>query len=843
MTGPGPRTRAFVEWILAHGRVLWTIALLLAVPSAFRTALLYAHLKSDIEALLPHEAPSARAIDELRARMPGLQYLGVIVDTGTAENLPKGEAFVDDLARRIRAYPKGLVRRVRTGAAEEREFLERHAPLYVELSDLREIRRRIEQRRDYEVAKGLDLSIEDDPAPPLSFEDLRAKYEKRAGGGHAATEHDRFSSAEKHATMLLVELAEFETGRGRGAELLSRVQADVRALGGPERYAPGMRVGYTGDVAISVEETSALMQDLSLSSVLVVVAVAAVVLLYYRWWPSLVVLVAPLLLATLYSFALASLPPFGVTELNSNTAFLGSIIVGNGINFGILLVARYVEERRRGAPVQEALVTASWGSRAGTLAASLAAGSSYAALSFTEFQGFRQFGVIGGIGMVVSWVTAQVLIPPLVSWIESAPNRAPARHGSGPLVTAFVARAVGRAPAAIAVAALVLTAFAAWRVRSLSAASLEYDFSKLRRADTWVSGEGYWGRRMDALLGAYLTPMVVLTDSKEEARAIGARLRRDRERSPLADFVAEVRTAEDVLPREQAEKLAEARAIRRLVTPRMRAALTDEQRRTLDRFLGSASDGEIRESDLPPTFTAGLRERDGHIDRAVLVYPKPSHALWEGPAIERFVSALRNVAAASPGRPGRVAGSLSLSADILARIRHDGPLASAIAFFGAAATVLVVFRLSATSALVLGSLVVGVLWLAASTVVLGVRINFANFIAFPITFGIGVDYAVNVMTRYVQDGSRDVGAAIRSTGGAVGLCSLTTIIGYSSLLLAENRALFLFGVLAVLGEIACLTTAIVALPAVLDAWNQRRGLAGPAARREPEVDGAGLRMR
>jgi predicted RND superfamily exporter protein len=56
---------------------------------------------------------------------------------------------------------------------------------------------------------------------------------------------------------------------------------------------------------------------------------------------------------------------------------------------------------------------------------------------------------------------------------------------------------------------------------------------------------------------------------------------------------------------------------------------------------------------------------------------------------------------------------------------------------------------------------------------------------------------------------------LRATGSAVALCSLTTIIGYSSLLVAENRALFLFGVVAVLGELACLTTALTLLPAVL----------------------------
>jgi predicted RND superfamily exporter protein len=102
-----------------------------------------------------------------------------------------------------------------------------------------------------------------------------------------------------------------------------------------------------------------------------------------------------------------------------------------------------------------------------------------------------------------------------------------------------------------------------------------------------------------------------------------------------------------------------------------------------------------------------------------------------------------------------------------------------------------------------------------ATTLLHVKINFCNFVAYPITFGIGVDYAVNVMVRYVQDGEHDVNGAVRSTGAAVGLCSLTTIIGYSSLLLAKNRALYAFGLTAVLGEIACLTAAVVALPAVL----------------------------
>jgi hypothetical protein len=328
---------------------------------------------------------------------------------------------------------------------------------------------------------------------------------------------------------------------------------------------------------------------------------------------------------------------------------------------------------------------------------------------------------------------------------------------------------------------------------------------------------------MEALLGTYLTPTVLLADDVPQARALAAKIGRMRVALPLSERVAAVRTIDDVLPTDQAAKRAEVRAIRELLTPRVRSAIAPDQLRDVDRLLDTG-ETPLDGADLPATLVAGLRERDGELGREVLVFPRPSRALWQGAPLQEFVDALR-AAARTPGltggRPARVAGSLPLSADILASIRRDGPIASAVALLGVVAAVFVILGVSRAGALVIASLVVAVLWLVAATLFLGVRINFANFIAYPITFGIGVDYAVNVVCRRMQRPRGDIGEVLRSTGGAVALCSLTTILGYSSLLMAKNRGLLLFGVIAVLGELCCLSTAIVVLPAVL-AWAQRR---------------------
>jgi hypothetical protein len=814
-TEPEPLARRFVAWTLRHGRTLWAVAILLALPAAWRTAQLYQRLRGDVEELLPRQAPSVLAVDELRQRMPGLQYLGVVVDMGSAANAPAAQRFLADLAQRVRQYPAELQRGVYASDAEERAFLEAHAPLYVSLDDLRTLRARVAARRDYEVAKETGALLDEVPPPPLDFSDIAARYQNAMPKG--GTGGGSYVSAPLATGVLLIEVGGFSTSAARGRHLLDRVKEDVRALD-LVSYAPGMRVGYAGDVAISVEELSALVSDLSVSSVLVVALVLAVIALYYRWSRGIAALLLPLLLSAVYAFGLASLPPFGVTELNSNTAFLGSILIGNGINFGIVLLARYVEERRGARGVEDALAVAVSGSRAGTLTAALAACVSYGSLVLTQFRGFRQFGIIGGLGMILAWATAFLLMPPLLAWLDSSPRTAPTAHASGAGLeswTARLARGVVRVPRWVVFAGACAIALSVAEVSTFTAdKNLETDMSHLRRSDTWTRGEGYWGRRMDAVLARYLTPTVILANDAAHARSIAGALREEAKSAPLSEEIQAIRTIDDVLPRDQEAKLEEVRALREEMTPRLRAAIADKDRALADRLLDSASLTTIGIHDLPHRLTTAMVERDGTYGRTVLVYPQKRQALWQGEGIEAFTRALRD---ASARAGGKVAGSLPLSADILQSIRHDGPRASLAAFLGVVAIVVVLFRWRVTTLFVLAALLTGVLWLAAGTMALGVKVNFANFIAFPITFGIGVDYSVNVVSRFLDDPERDVVRAVRSTGSAVLLCSLTTVIGYSSLLLAENRALRLFGVVAVLGEIACIVASLTLLPAVL-AW-------------------------
>src|SRR5262249_61735596 len=165
------------------------------------------------------------------------------------------------------------------------------------------------------------------------------------------------------------------------------------------------------------------------------------------------------------------------------------------------------------------------------------------------------------------------------------------------------------------------------------------------------------------------------------------------------------------------------------------------------------------------------------------------------------------------GENAQAVGQALLFSDIIFAILRDGPKATALALLAAMAVVFLVLRHARSALTVLFGLMLGVAWLVGAAAFARVRVNFLNFVVLPITFGIGVDYAVNILQRYRLEGRGSLPWVIRETGGAVALCSSTTMIGYSSLVVADNQALAGFGLLASLGELSCLSAALVVLPA------------------------------
>ncbi|RYZ04970.1 MAG: hypothetical protein EOO73_21490 [Myxococcales bacterium] len=807
------------HFVMQHSRWVLTIAALLGVVCGYRTVLTYSSLKSELEELLPRSAPSVAAIQELRQRLPGLRFLGVVLETDDPARAADADRFLDRLTERVRQYPPDLVRGVRLDTKAEREFAERYALQLMEPADVKKLRDAVEARRDFEVSRAMGSDLDDeadaDKPPELPLEELRSKYQSRFGAAASARQGDRFVSPDGRDRALLIQTSSTSTGFEADSRLLTRVQADVAQLGG----APaGSRLGYAGDVATRVEETHGLASDLGISSAVVALLVIGSLIWFYRSWTALVALFVPLALGTWAGFALVALPPLSIRYLNTNTAFLGSIVIGNGINSGIMLLSRIQEELALKKSVRDAVATGVDESWRATLAAALASAASYVSLVFTDFRGFNQFGWIGGFGIVMCWAAMYVVMPALcVSLGERLRPRAAAASGAAPSrgLAAKVAELTMKHRKLVLAGLAITAAISVAGLATRRGDWIEYDLSKLRRKDSWVNGERYWGKRMDAATGRYLTPSVVMAKRAADVPQLEARLRELKEKGGAGDLIAEVRSAQQLLPDYRAESIKEGALLKSAITPKLRSKLKDSERELLDRALSDRSLVPLTPADLPEAFAAGLRERDGTIGRSVLVFPKVGGGTWQSERLAAFTRDLRQAAAAA----GAIAaGPLLLSSDLADALRSDGPRVTLLSFLCVLGICVAAFGVYskqawAFSALSIGTLLLGVSFMLGLLSWSGAKLNFSNFVALPITFGISADYSINMLRRFQSGDESEAG--LSNASGALAMCSATTVIGWGALLLVENQALFSFGVFAISGELASLVAATLALPAVL----------------------------
>ncbi|MGZ6143286.1 MAG: efflux RND transporter permease subunit, partial [Myxococcales bacterium] len=773
---------------------------------------LYGDLRTDLRELLPQGAPAAVGLEELEKRIGGLSHLAIVV---TTDDLKAGERFVDAVAKRLLALPPSLVSRVHWRVDAEKGFLEQHGALYADMKDLVSARDALKNAAAKANPLLVDLSDEAEASPAPNLDEavgrIKSAYSRldRFPDGYLAGENG-------HTLVMLVSPPGAAVSLEDDQKLFEAVDGVIRSLN-PTGFHPSIRVGYGGEVRGVIEAQEALVRDLELSGVLVLLTVGLAIVFYYRTVRAVPLLVLPLFTGVAITFALSRAV---IHYLNPNTAFLGSIIVGNGINAGIILLARYLEERRRGSDLHASLPTALKATWLATFAASGAAAVSYGSLGAVSFRGFNQFAFMGFFGMLICWLATYAFMPPLIVLQErlwpyrdlSTPRRV-VGWVAGPFAQVMLKKPM--LPVLLTAALTVGSVYAAFQ---FAQDPIQYDFRKLGSRSGQHQGAAFWDKHVDAVLQSYQTPTVVLTDSAEQAQSIARAMEKEKDQEGPAGTIESVVTLQEFLPQDQPRKLELLREIFGMLDKRPRSELPPEVRRLRERTRLEP----VSLRDVPERLTGAFVEKDGRRGRIVLVYPTLNTDAAHGREQMLHTRAVRETAL-KVDPTARVAGQIVLTTDIVNAITNDGVFTGFLSFIAVALLTFLVMRSLKDAAWVIGSLTLGVLWMGGAMTVLSLKFNFVNFAVLPITFGIGVDYAVNLYQRYRQAGSVEV--ALAASGGAVALCSLTTIIGYATLVTADNQAIQSFGLTAVIGEVTCLSAALFALPAILSLRDRKTAVA------------------
>jgi hopanoid biosynthesis associated RND transporter like protein HpnN len=139
--------------------------------------------------------------------------------------------------------------------------------------------------------------------------------------------------------------------------------------------------------------------------------------------------------------------------------------------------------------------------------------------------------------------------------------------------------------------------------------------------------------------------------------------------------------------------------------------------------------------------------------------------------------------------------------------------AFAIAFLATAVILLLVLRNIKDTMLVLLPLLLASLFTAASTVLLKIPFNFANIIALPLLFGLGVDSGIHMAHRlhYWRPSERNLLGGSEAKGVFFG--ALTTVFSFCSLAFTSHQGTASMGLLLAVGLMLTLACALVVLPA------------------------------
>ncbi|HVZ71492.1 MAG TPA: MMPL family transporter [Polyangia bacterium] len=809
---PDERFDKYATWVDRRRRVIVAVGALVALVGLALALRLPIH--ADWSNLLPPGERSVRDLDQIQSRTSSL---GLVLCAVESDDPALRARAAHRLAERLRAVDNSLIANVVVDDGLARRFAWDHRFLVASLPDLEEARDAIKSRIARANPLYVSLDENGDAEAQAAFDRLRTRL--RAAEKKVASP-DEIVSGDGRVQLVIVEAPFPSASVTQGERLvatLGPILEDVR-----REVGPGVALGMTEDIVIGVAEHRAVLEGMSLAILLTVTIVGLSLFFYYRSWPALLALFGSLGVGTLATFGVTRL---AIGSLNSVSAFLSSIVVGNGINFGILVVARHLEERRAGRVGTGALAVALRGSFAGTVTAALAASVAYGSLVVTDFRGFRDFGVIGGVGMVLCWTSAYTVLPALLATLE---RRGLVRARPEPRLGPLLGRLLPRRPETVLVGAGALALAAALVTgRFLAGDPLEYDWQRMRSDGGLAREARRWMATIDAAFGRQLVGgFVVGLGTPEEARAVERTLKQRAEDEPGVDaskaLFRKVGSIDDYVPADQDQKLATLGEIRKLFD-RHAEALTEDLGAAEVRRLRPPDDLQaLTVADVPEMLARRFVERDGRVGRLLFANQASRFDGWNG---RHMIAFAKSVRALDLPPSTAIGGGAFVFADILDAVVRAGPRATLVAIAGVVLFVLVILGPSRHALVTLVCLAEGTALMIASAALMGLKVNFLDFAALPITLGIGVDYAVNVATRERTEGPGSARHALVTTGGVVALCSWTTIVGYGSLLLSANAGIRSFGLTAILGEATCLATALTLAPALLTVLGRRAAVA------------------
>ncbi len=634
-----------------------------------------------------------------------------------------------------------------------------------------------------------------------------------------------------------------------GARASSAIRQVARALAlTPDR---GVRVRLTGPVPLADEEFATIAERADVMGIAMLLAVTLSLWMAVGSFRLIFCILATLGAGLSLTMALGLLA-VGVFNIIS-IAFV-ALFVGLGVDFAIQFSVRYRSERHRKDDLEAALQRAGW--RVGTPLALAAAATAAGFFSFmpTDYVGVAELGLIAGMGMIIAFGLSISLLPALIVVVKPAGEGEPVGFSFFAPIDRFVAThrmKILTAGALVGLAALGAVPFLKFDfnpldLRSRHVESMSTLFDLMTDPDTSPNTIDVLAPSLDAtdglaeklqqspligqvltlksfvpddqpkklamisdtafLLDAALNPFDVkpapndeqiVTSLKAAAKALrqaaDAQSAKKKQRATGKQAAADARrlaqTMETVADGPRSGRLAAANAL----VPGLDTLLSE--------LRNALQAGPVSLKTMPPDLVAEWVAKDG--TARLQVFPKTNAN--DNKSLKRFSKAVLAVTPDATGTPITIQES---GQTIVGAFTEAGFWS----FLVITILLVAVLRRERDVIMTIVPLVLTAVLTLATCCVLGLQLNFANIIALPLLFGIGVAFNIYYVVAW-RAGAR---ALLQSSlTRAVIFSAMTTASGFGSLWLSRHPGTASMGELLIISLAWTLLTTLFFLPALL----------------------------
>ncbi|MDR3198157.1 MAG: MMPL family transporter [Planctomycetaceae bacterium] len=649
---------------------------------------------------------------------------------------------------------------------------------------------------------------------------------------------------------VLLKLADIDkTKLAQGKESIGKLRSIVTEV---REKNPSIRIGLTGMPILENDEMELSNEAMFKASVLALIGVGAIFMAGFGGIRHPLLALITLIIAFAWTMGYITL---AVGHLNILSISFGAMLIGLGTDFSVHYLARYLDLRREGLETATALYQTAAVVGPGILTGALTTAAAFYMASFTEFVGISELGTIAGGGILFCVITTFMVFPALIVLIDGNKPQPPQNklfEVRGILYPMF------RFPVTTLVLFIVgfiflLTGIPKVRYdhnllhlqpEGLESVELE---QRLLNMDVEQGGKNVWFalsiadtreellRRKDVFSQKYpelkveeIVSWFPESDIQKVSviESLAQSLRFLPERPPEIP-VAAPEAVGNALGRLQSlladspvtdaqnpvilKRLSEIREVIRRMShseyqTRMlqyQSAVAGDLLSRLQILRSMAIPEPPAVEDLPESLVGRfVGKRGKHLMR---IYTTAN--IWDMDEMEKFVKAVRDVDPKATGSPLQTyESSLQM---------QRGFITAAFYAFGAVTFFLLIdFRSWGASLAAIFPMILGFAMMFGLLGWLDLPLNPANMIVLPLILGIGIDDGVHLIHDYRNKGYGSY-RMTGSTATSILVTSLTTMVGFGSMMIASHRGLQSLGRVLVIGVTCCLITSIIILPILL----------------------------